>query len=222
MTKQTVKSDEKLQEAIVDEFDWEPSIRSNDVVVQVKKGVVTLSGSVSSFFERWEVENVARRIHGVRALNNETQVVLVDEHKRTDADIAAAVQNVLDWTTSLQTESIEFSVKSGWVTLTGSVAWQFQRVAVTNAVRYLNGVLGVTDDITLDRAATSSTVRADIEAALKRGAIADARKISVDVSGTRVTLSGTVSGWPEHVAATSAAWNSAGVNDVVDKLTTVY
>ena len=222
MTKQTVKSDEKLQEAIADELEWEPSVHSSHIEVQVKKGVVTLSGTVNSCYEQWEVENVARRILGVRGLINETQVALEDDHKRQDAEISAAVQNVLDWTTSLSTESIASSVKNGWVTLTGSVSWQFQRVAVTNAVRSLNGVLGVTDEITLNRTASAAAVRADIEAALKRSAVADAQKISVAVNGAQVTLGGSVSSWSEHAAATGAAWNSPGVTDVVDKLTTVY
>jgi len=119
----------------------------------------------------------------------------------------------------LSTESITARVSQGWVTLAGTVTWQFQRVAVHNAVRDLTGVLGLIDEIIVSPPVSQDAVRVDIEAALRRTAAEDAQQIAVGVSGSQVTLTGTVNSWPEHVAATRAAWNSPGVTNVVDQLT---
>jgi len=216
------KLDSDIRQDVRDELEWEPSIQSYDLNVEVKNGVVTLTGDVRSYFERWMAENVVRRVSGVKGLHNEAQVKLEDRHKRDDKVLSEAVQNVLDWTTSLSTESITARVKDGWVTLSGTVTWQFQRVAVNNAVRNLTGVVGLIDEVTVSPSVSQAVVRVDIEAALRRSAAEDAQRIAVGVNGSQVTLSGSVNSWPEHVAATSAAWNSPGVTDVVDKLTMVY
>ena len=216
------KSDSDIRQAVLDELEWEPSIQSANLKVEVKHGVATLTGDVKSYFERWIAENVVRRVSGVKGLNNEVQVSLEDAHKKSDREIMTAVQHVLDWTTSLSTEDISARVKNGWVTLTGTVAWQFQKVAVLNAVRHLKGVLGLKDELTVSPVISKEAVRVDIEAALRRSAAQDAQDIEVSVNGSEVTLSGHVNSWPEHVAATSAAWNAPGVTNVVDKLTMVY
>ena len=65
-------------------------------------------------------------------------------------------------------------------------------------------------------------VKADLEAALRRAAIADASKISVTVHGTDITLSGTVHNWAEREVATTSAWGSPGVHNVVDMMTLAY
>ena len=216
------KSDSEIGQDVRNELDWEPSIGSDDLRVGVKNGVVTLTGNIASYFAKWTAENVIRRVSGVKEVNNEAQVKLEDSHRRDDQALSTAVQNVLDWTTSLSTESVTAAVKDGWVTLAGTVTWQFQRVAVANAVRNLKGVLGLTDDITISPSASQDVVRVDIEAALRRRAAEDAAHIAVAVNGSQVILTGTVNSWAEQVAATSAAWNSPGVTDVLDKLTLVY
>ena len=213
------KSDIEIRQDVRDELAWDPSIRSDDLKVDVKNAVVTLTGDTPSYFERWTAENVVRRVSGVKGVYNEVQVKLLDMHKRDDKVLSAAVQNVLDWTTSLSTESITAVVNKGWVTLAGTVTWQLQRVAVANAVRNLTGVLGLIDEITVSPSVSQEVVKVDIEAALRRSAATDAQRIAVGVNGSQVTLTGNVNSWSEHIAATSAAWNSPGVTDVVDRLT---
>jgi osmotically-inducible protein OsmY len=99
------------------------------------------------------------------------------------------------------------------------VNWQYQKQAATDSVRYLLGVAGLSDEIAIKPAASISAVKADIEAALQRRATADAGKISVDVRGADVTLTGTVSSWFERELATNSAWGTPGVRNVVDKMT---
>ena len=142
--------------------------------------------------------------------------------KRTDADIAHSVQNVLLWTTLLSKDSINVMVEGGWVTLSGEVEHAYQRTAAVAAVRYLFGVNGVSNQISVKTTVAPKTVKADIEATLKRRAVADANKISVVVDGTEVTLTGTCHSWLERELVSDAAWNTPGVRSVVDNITISY
>ena len=220
-----MKTDSQLQQDVSKELQWEPSVHAARIGVEVKDGVVTLAGQVDSYSEKWNAERAAQRVPGVKAMTTELKVHLTSLSQRTDADIAAAVKNVLEWTSSLPAGAIQVMVEGGWVTLSGDVDWHFQRQATRDSVRHLLGVTGVSDQISLTPAGTSvasSAVKADIEAALKRTSIADARKISVAVHGSDVTLSGSVHSWDERDTATHSAWGTPGVRNVVDMMTLTY
>jgi osmotically-inducible protein OsmY len=220
-----MKTDSQLQQDVSAELKWEPSIHAARVGVEVKDGVVTLAGQVDSYSEKWNAERAAQRVAGVKAMTTELKVHLTGLSKRTDADVAEAVENVLEWTSSLPAGAIKVMVEGGWVTLSGDVDWQYQRQAATDSVRYLMGVTGVSDRISIKPSlplVTATAVKSDIEAALKRTSIADAKKISVAVHGSDVTLSGTVHSWDERDTATNSAWGTPGVRNVVDMMTLAY
>ncbi|NYG34775.1 BON domain-containing protein [Sphaerotilus montanus] len=217
-----MKTDSQLQQDVSAELDWEPSVHAARIGVEVKDGVVTLAGQVDSYAEKWNAERAAQRVSGVRALATELQVQLTSLSQRTDADIAAAVENLLEWTSTLASGAVRVVVEGGWVTLSGKVDWQFQRQAATDSVRHLMGVTGVSNQIAIQPAASATGVKLVIEAALKRTAVADARHITVLVHGGDVTLTGTVRNWDERETATHAAWGTPGVRNVVDRMTLVY
>jgi len=217
-----MKTDSQLQQDVSAELKWEPSVHAARIGVEVKDGVVTLAGQVDSYSEKWNAERAAQRVAGVKAITTELKVHLTGLSKRTDADVAEAVENVLEWTSSLPAGAIKVMVEGGWVTLSGDVDWQYQRQAATDSVRYLMGVTGVSDQISIKPSVTATAVKSDIEAALKRTSIADAKKISVAVHGSDVTLSGTVHSWDERDTATNSAWGTPGVRNVVDKMTLAY
>jgi len=217
-----MKTDSQLQQDISAELKWEPSIHAARTGVEVKDGVVTLAGQVDSYSEKWNAERAAQRVAGVKAMTTELKVHLTGLSKRTDADVAEAVENVLEWTSSLPAGAIKVMVEGGWVTLSGDVDWQYQRQAATDSVRYLMGVTGVSDQISIKPSVTATAVKSDIEAALKRTSIADAKKISVAVNGSDVTLSGTVHSWDERDTATNSAWGTPGVRNVVDRMTLAF
>jgi len=217
-----MKTDSQLQQDVSAELQWEPSVHAARIGVEVKDGVVTLAGQVDSYAEKWSAERAAQRVAGVKAITTELKVHLTGLSKRTDADVAEAVENVLEWTSSLPAGAIKVMVEGGWVTLSGDVDWQYQRQAASDSVRYLMGVTGVSDQIDIKPSVTATAVKSDIEAALNRTSIADAKKISVAVHGSDVTLSGTVQSWDERDTATNSVWGTPGVRNVIDKMTLAY
>ena len=217
-----MKTDSQIQQDVIAELKWEPSINAAEVGVEVKNGVVTLAGHVASYGEKWDVERAAQRVAGVKALAVEIDVALGGTSKRNDADIARSVENVLEWTSFLSKDPIKVMVENGWVTLSGEVLWDYQRQAAKLAARYLMGVTGVSDQITIKNRVTSTNVKTDIEAALKRRASKEAQQITVAVTGDVVTLTGNVHNWAERDLVTHSAWCTPGVSNVVDNIKVTY
>ena len=217
-----MKTDSQLQQDVMAELKWEPAVHAAQIGVEVKNGVVTLAGEVSSYVEKWNAERAAQRVNGVKALAVEMKVKLSEFGKRTDADIAESAKNILGWTSSLPADAIKVMVEGGWLTLSGDVEWQYQRQDAAHSVRYLSGVTGVSNQIAIKPSVSAKVVKSDIEAALKRRAAADAKTIAVEVKGADVTLTGTVHSWAERDLATRSAWGSSGVRNVVDKMNLVY
>ncbi|MBY0233518.1 MAG: BON domain-containing protein [Burkholderiaceae bacterium] len=216
-----MKTDSQLQQDVMAELKWEPSVHAAQIGVEVKDGVVTLAGEVSSYTEKLNAERAAQRVHGVKALAVEMSVKLSQLGKRNDADIAGSARNILSWTSSLPSDAVKVLVEDGWLTLSGDVEWQFQRQDAADSVRYLMGVVGVSNQIAIKPLLSATVVKADIESALKRRAAADAKTITVEVKGTDVTLTGTVHSWAERDLARRSAWGSVGVRNVVDKMNLV-
>jgi osmotically-inducible protein OsmY len=212
-----MKTDIQVQQDVLAELKWEPSINAADIGVEVKDGIVTLAGHVSSYAEKWDAERVAQRVSGVRALAVEMDVTLPGASKRNDVDIARAAENVMEWMTYSPKERIKIKVEGGWLTLSGEVEWDYQRRAVNAGVRHLLGVRGVSDLITLIPQVSLNAVQASIESALRRSASVHA--ISVEVLGDQVTLSGPIHSWNERSLAERAAWSAPGVRAVIDDMT---
>ncbi len=217
-----MKTDSQLQQDVMAELQWEPAVHAAQIGVEVKDGVVTLAGEVSSYAEKWNAESAAQRVNGVKALAVDMKVKLSGFGMRTDADIAESARNILSWTGTLPASAIKVMVEGGWLTLSGDVEWQYQRQTAGDSVRNLVGVMGVSNQIAIKPSLSASVVKSDIDAALKRRANADAQTIFVDVKGADVTLTGTVQSWSERDLATRSAWSSAGVRNVVDKMSLIY
>lgn len=212
----------KLQHDVQEELEWEPSVDASQIgVAATQPGIVTLTGTVATYAEKVSAERAAKRLSGVRAVANDIEVQPIGSMKRTDTDIAQAVLRALDWDIAVPHEKIKARVDDGWVTLEGEVVLQFQRAAAENAVRRLNGVRGVTNQIRLQvrPLAQPAEVKNRIEAALRRSAEIDARGIQVDAKDSMITLRGKVRTWAERDEAERAAWGAPGVLAVKDELT---
>jgi osmotically-inducible protein OsmY len=213
-----MKSDMQLQKDVMDELRWEPTVSEKEIAVAVKDGVVTLGGYVQSYAQKRAAEHAVARVAGVRAVAEDIQVKLPTSRQRSDTEIAHAVINALKWDTEVPDELIKAKVENGWVTLDGGVDFFYQKSAAERCVRFLNGVKGVSNLISVKPGVTTTKVTQNIEAALKRRAEVDADKIKVDTFDGKVTLRGSVHSWLEMKEAENAAWATPGVWSVDDKL----
>jgi osmotically-inducible protein OsmY len=213
-----MKNDTALHKDVIDELRWDPSVRQKEIGVAAKDGVVTITGSVESFAERWAVERAVERVAGVRVVANEMEVKLPSSLARSDSDIAHQMRQAFKWNVQVPDELITAEVTKGWVTLEGEVGWNFEREAAAQAVRNLAGVRGVTNLIRVKSSISGYDVNVKIKDALRRRADRDAANIQVQASGDTVTLKGTVSSFAERRAAEGAAWSAPGVREVKDEL----
>jgi osmotically-inducible protein OsmY len=212
-----MKTDIQLKRDIEEELLWDPKVNSAQIGVSVDKGAVALLGAVDTYAEKWAAEDATKRVFGVRTVAQDLTVKLVAEHKRTDPEIAAAVQSALRWDVFVP-KSVTAKVQGGLVTLEGHVPWKYQRDAAERSVRYLVGVIGVSNAITLKPQASAGEVKDKIQAALQRQATADTNSIRIDTSGGKVTLTGHASSWQSIEDAANAAWSAPGVTDVLDRV----
>jgi osmotically-inducible protein OsmY len=217
-----MKSDKQIQQDVMAELSWEPSVNAAHIGVEVSDGIVTLAGHVTHYAEKLNAEQAAQRVDGVKALTVEMDVTLPGPSKRSDSDIAQSAINVLRWTSYLPTDHIKVKVENGRISLSGEVEWDYQRQGAVEAVHHLQGVTGVNNQITLKPQASASVVKADIEAALKRRAQKHAQGISVEVQGGDVTLTGIVNSWSERALARNSAWRAPGVRNVNDNMTVTF
>ena len=213
-----MKNDSELQHDVIEELRWDPAITEKEIGVAVRDGVVTLTGSVESYAQRWAVERAAERVSSVRALANEISVKLPSTFVRSDSDLAHQIVEAFRWDVQVPHEQIRAKVARGWVTLEGEADWAFQREAAAADVRSLTGVVGVTNLIHVKSTISAFDVSRKIKDALRRRADRDAERIDVEAIGDVVTLKGVVSSYAERRAAEGVAWSAPGVREVKDEL----
>jgi osmotically-inducible protein OsmY len=215
------KSDSQLKKDVESELEWDASLNADQIGVLVKDGVVTLTGHLASFAEKYAAERAVQRVQGVKGLAVELDVRLGATAQRTDGEIASAAESALRWHALVPQDRIKVMVEKGWVTLSGEVDWEYQRNYAMKAVRPLTGVLGVTNSMSVKPLVTPANIKNRIQGALERQADREAKNIEVVVSGHTVTLKGQVHSWAERTAAQGAAWSAPGITSVVNDLRVV-
>jgi osmotically-inducible protein OsmY len=217
MTRTQVVTDVHLNNAVIDELTWQPSVDSAKIRVKTHRGVVTLSGEVGSFPERLLAEQAALRVRGVTAVAEEI-TVRHDDGGPSDADIARRATEALEHAVDVPGHVVQVVVCDHVVTLTGMITWQFQRDAADRAVRYIPGVTGVHNAMTIKPTVSAIDLKSAITSALVRNAALEGGSITVTTELGSVTLEGRVRSSSERLQAGYTAWAAPGVTDVANLL----
>jgi osmotically-inducible protein OsmY len=216
-----MSQDSQLQQAVLAELTWEPRVTAANIGVTAKAGIVTLSGHVENYVEKYAAETAAQRVKGVKAVAEELEVRLPSDIERDDSDIAEAALDRLAWDVSVPNDAIKVQVEKGLVTLTGELDWHYQREAAEHDVGGLYGVVDVCNLIAIKPRVNVSNLSGDITQALHRSRF-DAKTIKVSVDGGKVHLTGTAHSWHDREEAETTSWAAPGATDVQNDIVVVF
>lgn len=217
-----MKTNAELQIDVQNAIKWEPLLHAAEIGVTAKDGVVSLTGVVDRYAKKIEAENAAKKVIGVKALIEKIEVKYPSTWTKTSAEIANEILVALRESWAVPSDLVTVKVEDGWVTLDGELPWNYQKEAAKNAVNYLNGVKGVTNNIKIKSNVHDALEKKNIEEAIARNWSIDSSTIKIVVSGTTVTLSGTVTSWYQKDEAERIAWNTPGIWHVNNELIVDY
>lgn len=217
-----MKTNEELQKDVQDSIKWQPLLKAAEIGVTAKNGVVTLTGNVNSFTKKIEAEKAAKSVIGVRAVVEDIHVKMATSLEKNDEDLATEILSSMKWDWSVPNDKVQVKVEDGWVTIDGSVEWNYQKEAARSCAANLIGVKGVTNNVTVKANSNDNIEQEDIEKALSRSWMVDDHNIQVKVKGNRVVLRGAVESIFEKDEAARLAWNAPGVNEVDNELAVIY
>ena len=212
------KTDSEIKAYILSELGYEPSSKVTDIGDLVKDEAVALNDFVTRDGDNMDAVRATKGVAGVRAIADDIEIKRPESTQPADGDIAATAASHIELSWAGPKKNIQVTVRDGWITLEGKVDWGYQKDAAANAIRYLSGVRGVSNSITIKSKVTAARVETAIQSAFERNALVDAKKIHVETSGNKVTLRGHVRSHAEGGEAERIAWAAPGVSSVDNEL----
>jgi osmotically-inducible protein OsmY len=218
-----MENNQTLQRDVLDALKWEPLLKDVQIGVTAEDGIVTLTGTVDSYAKKAEAEDAAKNVAGVKAVVEKIEIKFYSPlATRDDNEIASEVVNAFERNKQIPADRVKVRVEEGWVTLEGELPWNFQKEAIQKTVKDLFGIKGITNLITIKAETQDAIEKKELHNAFRRNASLQAGKIEVKVSGTTITLSGTVASGYQKSEAGRIAWNSPGVSHVENALVVEY
>ncbi|MBU3593665.1 BON domain-containing protein [Polynucleobacter sp. 71A-WALBACH] len=213
-----MKTDLEIQKDVLTELMHDPHIHAGHIGVEVSNGVVTLSGHVESYYEKWKAEKATKQVKGVNALAQEIKVILPGSSTRSDSEISYQIQSLINWSNINPDNNIKAKVEAGFITLSGTVESHSQKELVQHLIANLIGITGICSLINVEPKLSIPLVKKDITDSFRRQAIDEANNLDIAIDNNIVTLSGKVHSWSERNSAVNAAWTIPSVKNVVDKI----
>jgi len=218
-----MRSNQELQTEVQNAIKWEPLMHAAEIGVAVHDGVVTLTGSVDSYTKKLEAENATKNVAGVKAVVEKIEVQHPEKwSKKNDNDIADEILKAYQWNWKIPNDKIKIKVENGWVNLSGELSWNYQKDEAKNAIKNLEGIVGVINSITIKSETADKMEKEVIENHLQRSWALKAKEIKVEVNGTNVKLSGTVGSLYQKEEAGRIAWNTPGIWSLDNNLSVKY
>jgi osmotically-inducible protein OsmY len=215
------RSDEEIRRDVVDELTWDESVDASDVVVEVSRGEVTLTGTVGDYTSYLSAEEDAWAMPGIRFVRNDLIVKFPAGFAApADGHIKSNIENLLRWQPNIDSTDIRVSVERGWVTLEGSVDAYWKKVRSEDVTLGITGVAGVSNNLTvvptkdIEDMAISQDIR---DAFLRQGEI-DTAMVDIEVDEGKVILSGSVPSLQAFRAAERIARKTLGVRKIDNRL----
>ena len=133
-------TDDDLRRDVAAELCWDPRVDSAAIEVSAASGLVTLRGTVASLWHKRAGGNAAARVRGVSRVANGLRVQIPDRDRRDDEDLRGDVLEALMLEGSVPM-TVDAQARDGFVTLTGTVEWHYQREAAESRTASVPGVV---------------------------------------------------------------------------------
>ena len=220
ITQTRYKTDRQIQLDVLADIARDLYFKPAEIGVEVDDGIVTLTGTVSSYLKIGRAATIASNVPGVKDIANKLAVGLVGA-PRDDTAIARAVRNALEWDVTVPEDRIESIVRNGNVTLRGTVDYWYQRKAAADAVARLLDVISVNNHLVIaPPLRTDIEIHDELKAALERRFPLE--RIDVAVDKGHVIVQGSVPSYRIRREAETITWATRGVNDLTNKLNVVF
>lgn len=126
---------------------WNSNVNSANIQVETNNRVVTLKGSVESYWEKYVAEDIANTAFGVAGILNLLEVTLTKSI--VDIDIENDIKRAFRRSFFIDEDRVTVNVDNGTVTLRGGVASYPVKKEVLDIAKYTSGVMDIIDELVI-------------------------------------------------------------------------
>ncbi|MBI5591297.1 MAG: BON domain-containing protein [Deltaproteobacteria bacterium] len=147
-------TDDRIELSAKQSYVFKTYLKGDDIKIQSKDGVVTLTGTVSGESYKSLARDTVASLPGVISVDNKLEVKGEVPAMNTDAWLIAKVKSTLWFHRSVNATETEVLAKDGIVTLRGEATSAAQKDLATEYAKDVEGVTNVKNEMTVLTAAT--------------------------------------------------------------------